>query len=412
METKRKKLVINAAMCDLRGATEEKLGLYESVTVNAATVLVDARAQALLAAYPVRLNVADMLEVPDGEDVDVTMQNGAFTISAASAPAGAKRTVLIVNGTLTVEPDAGEALQPYLSIRVNGTVLCPETLAGALAGRLSVNGSMTVYPEGAVLLRRTFVVDGTFPMRAKAALYFAERRVVLLDPEAEPAALVEKGVRFKTREALLAKGLAAAAAPLFDDATELTVLPDGCAFVPDDATLNEALLRRYGPRLYVNGDLTLTEDSGPLLGRLEYLRVNGNVRLPAALVDAFGGIRAEYATLRVLRGRQLTDKPMLRIDRALLERNPDGLQVSDCAIVKLAADIPPELIEERLTFADCGVVRCTEEQEGAVSLVSEDVGIIGQDGDEGPGFGSVGELIRGSLGIGDVKCVNAANYRF
>ena len=104
---------------------------------------------------------------------------------------------------------------------------------------------------------------------------------------------------------------------------------------------------------------------------------------------------------------------MLRIDRALVERNPEGLQVSDCAIVRLAEDIPPELIEERLTFADCGMIHCTDEQEGAVAIVAEDVGMIGKDAEVAvPGVGSVGDMMKGMLGIGDTKCINAANYRF
>lgn len=413
MEMKRKRLVINAAMCDMRSATEEKLNQYESVMVNAATVVVSPQVQELLARHPVQLNAANVIELPDGEDVRVATQNGTYTIGASSA-APQEKTVMTVNGSLVIEPGAERALGGYLRIVVNGSVRCPEGLAGAVSGKLSVNGSMETYPDGAVLLKRTFIMDDTFVLRAKEALYYAARRVVMLNPAIDPAALLAKGVRFRTREALLARSLAAAAAPLFDDTTELRILPDGCAFINDDATLNGPLLRRHGGKLYINGDLTLDADCAPLLPRIEYLHVNGDVRLPAALVEAFCAIDAEYDELRVMRGRQLCDKPMLRIDRALLERNPEGLQVIDCGIVRLTADIPAELIEERLFFTDCGVVRCTEEQESAVAMVSEDVGIIGQGGenDGENAIDSIGDLIKGSLGLGDTKSINVANYKF
>lgn len=408
----KKKLMINTAVCDLRGATAEKLDQYEAVTVNAATIVTSPAAQALLAGYPVQLNAAEIVELPDGEEVRVTQQNGKFTIGASSA-APKEKTMLTVNGTLTIEPGAEQALAGYLRIVVNGTVCCPESLAGALAGILSVNGTMTAYPDGAVLLKRTFVMDDTFALRAKNALYFAERRVVMLDPAIDPQALLDRGVRFKTKDALIAKGLADAAVPLFDDTVNLRILPDGCAFVNDDATLGEPLLRRYGTKLYINGDLTIEKNGEPLLARIEYLVVDGDVKLPAALEQAFYAINAEYDGVRVLRGRQLCDKPMLRIDRALLERNPEGLQIIDCTIVRLAEDIPPELIEERLTFNDCGMIRCTDEQEGAVALVAEDVGMIGKDAEADLlGAGSVGDMIKGAFGIGDTKCVNAASYRF
>ena len=179
--------------------------------------------------------------------------------------------MLTVNGTLTIEPGAEQALAGYLRIVVNGKVCCPESLVGALAGILSVNGTMTAYPDGAVLLKHTFVMDDTFALRAKNALYFAERRVVMLDPAIDPQALLDRGVRFKTKDALIAKGLAAAAVPLFDDTVNLRILPDGCAFVNDDATLGEPLLRRYGTKLYINGDLTIEKNGEPLEAVLRHI---------------------------------------------------------------------------------------------------------------------------------------------
>lgn len=412
-ETGKKKLVINAAVCDMRGATEEKLANYGSVTVNAATVITSPATQGLLARHEVALTAADSIEVPDGEDVQAAMQNGSFTIGASSV-SPAQRTILIVNGRLVVEPGAEKSLEGYVKIVVNGAVLCPESVAGALSSRLSVNGSMTTYPDDAVLLKRTFVVDGTFLLRAKPALYYAERCVVMLDPAIDARALSEKGVRFKTQTALIGERLAEAAVPMFSDTTDIRILPDGCAFVDGGATLGDALLKRCGMKLYVNGDLTVDHDASKALEKLEYLVVSGEVRLPKALLDAFSAVRAEYKSIKVVRGRQICDKTTVRIDRALLERNPDGIDVSDCAIVKLTPDIPPELIEERLTFSDCAQIKCTEEQESAVAMVATDVAQIGGVEEEGdiPGVGSIGNLIKGTLGLGDTKVINSVSYRF
>lgn len=70
------------------------------------------------------------------------------------------------------------------------------------------------------------------------------------------------------------------------------VVPDGAAVVRDDLELTDAALRRYGPKLYVLGDLTLTEASRAALGGLEYLHVAGDVTLPAALVENFTALDA------------------------------------------------------------------------------------------------------------------------
>ena len=62
------------------------------------------------------------------------------------------------------------------------------------------------------------------------------------------------------------------------------MVPEGCAFVNDDLKLDGAALRKYGPKLYINGDLTLDANSKDVLGQVEFLRVSGSVKLPARCV--------------------------------------------------------------------------------------------------------------------------------
>ena len=58
-----------------------------------------------------------------------------------------------------------------------------------------------------------------------------------------------------------------------------------------------------------------------------------------------------------------------------------------------------QLILERLSISDCAMVKCTREQEDAVTAVSQDVAQIG--GEEEGGFG---------LPDDDAKAINAAEY--
>lgn len=404
MERQTRRLKVNAALCDMRGATEEKLCQYERIEVNAAILVTTPTVQALVARHAACINAANILELPEGDDVRLITRNGRMTIGPGNPPPPG-RLALVVNGMLTLEPGAEAALADCISILVNGSVRCPASVAAALQGRLSVNGSMVTYPDGAILLGSTFVLDDTFVLRARAALYYAERRIVLLDPAVDPAALRDKGVRFRTRTALLARSLAAEAAPLFDDTTELVILPDGCAFVNDDAALDRALLRRYGGKLYINGDLKVGADAAPLLEQVEFLRVNGDVWVASAAEEAFWDVDARYDALRRLPGRWLRDQAQVRVDAGLLERNPDGVQVSDCAVVEIAADVLPETIEQRLSLIDCGVVACTEAQEAAVAAVSEDVGRIGP-------RGAQKDLCDTDSADEDTNAIAAASYCF
>ena len=85
----------------------------------------------------------------------------------------------------------------------------------------------------------------------------------------------------------------------------------------------------------------------------------------------------------------------------MLEQQAEGVEISDCGIVKLAADIPPELIEARLHIESCGVVECSEEQEDAAGMVSKDVGKIGGKGMDLFGIGAA---------MSGTKVINAAEY--
>ena len=401
-----KALVINCALCDATRAKAEALEGYDQVEINAATILVSEESAHVLRGDNVSLNAASVLTVPSG--CRPVTHNGSYTISGENVPE--TPTALVVNGALTIQTGAGEALKGYAAILVNGSVTCPESLSGLL-DRVQVNGSTTLYPDGAVLLKRTFVVDKVFVLRARRADYFVQRRVVLTDCALDVAVLAEKGVKFLTRQAIVAEPLLEAAIPLFGDEVEITVVPEGCAFVNDDLKLNGAALRKYGDKLYINGDLTLDAASADVLGQVKFLRVNGDVRLPAVLVDAFQDIDAKYDELKVCKGVLISDRIHAKIGRDALEQG-DGVSVSDCATVTLAEDITPQMIRKKLEIRDCAQVCCTPEQRDAVEQVSQDVAAI-QDGageDETQAGSSLGGLLK-DVFSGKKKVVNAATYQ-
>lgn len=401
----KKTLVVNCATCNATQVKEETLQAYDQVVVNAACVLMSEASAALIHRYNVTLNAASTFTVPAG--TRFVTQNGSFTISGAQPPA--QPTTLMVNGSLTIEPGSQAAMEGYVAIHVNGSVRYPESMAGH-AARVRVNGSTVCYPDDAILLKNTCIVDKVFLLRAKAgAKYFVPRRVVLTDCALDIAALAAKGVTFLTKQAIIAEPLLEAALPLFGDEVVITPVPEGCAFVDDDLTLDAKSMKKYGSKLYINGDLTLDAGCADALSALEFLHVTGTVTLPAGLVDAFGAVHAAYDALEVVKDNYIRDRPMAKIGRFLLEQG-DGLSVRDCACVTLAEDIPPQLIWDRLDIRDCACVKCSPQQRDAVEAVCEDVASI-QDGCDGDDNGSsLGSLLKDVLS-GKKKVVNAAEYQ-
>ena len=398
-----KKMIINCASCDTRQVSEQTLEKYESIVVNAGVVLTNARSRVLLDAYPVTLNCSNVLDMTD--DVEVSTVNGSMEIR--SSDLFPKKRYLVINGSLTIGPGTEQVLENVVGMSVNGSVLYPRSLSGKLT--MSVNGSTVTYPDEAIVLKRTAVIDRTFALRAREGLYWSSGRMIFTDEKLDPQTLAAKGARFSSRMAILAEGKAEALVPLIDESTELVIVPDGTAVIRDDAVLDEVLVRKHGGRLYILGKLEVGQEAAAALEQVEYLNVRGDVRVCSALRDRLmekaediGGV------VKVAKGRYIADKLGFQVTRRMLEQEPEGVAISDCLNVKLDADIDEALILDRLTISDCLNVKCTPEQEGPVGMICTDVLNVGS-GEDSTGLGGMLKEALGGGALGN-KVVNAGDY--
>ena len=368
-----KNLNVQAAVLDLRHLSEETLASYQKVTMQAALALTGPETEKLLAKYGVELQAA--VTLPCAEDATVSMANGKATLTAARKPEG--KTILVANGKLDIAADAGDTLRAYEKIVANGKVLCPESLVGLATEKIMVNGKLSAYPDDAVVLKGSVKLDKLFLLRAQNRLYWTEKRFVAVDPKLDAEALAAKGARFAAPKAILAERFVETLVPLFNDDVELAILPEGAALVDDDLTLNAKALRRYGPKLYVTGDVTVAPDAAEALAQMEYLHIDGDATLPAALEEAFYAIpEAEYGEVRVLRGKLINGGVNVKVDARTLGLDPEGVSCIDCAIVTLDEELTPEAILAKLRLDSCAVVRCTAAQEAAVNAVAKDVAAV------------------------------------
>ena len=403
-----KKLIINCSTCDARNAREETYAHYESIVINCATVLTNDTGKAVLNKLPFSLNCANVQEVPEGTQLRTA--NGSTEIKSGDT-VSQEPYFLVVNGSVTIGSHTEKQLEACVGMCVNGSLTCPESIYPQLKN-VKVNGSTTCYPDGAILLKRNAVIDKLFTLRAKNALYWASRRIIFTDLTLDAQALAARGATFSAQEVIVAQSLLESLIDRIDEKAEIVVVPDGTAVVLDDLTLDGAALGRYGKQLYVVGDVTVPEDGG-VLDEISYLNVRGDARVPEAyrelllslLTDIAGEVR-----LAKPNGSRISDKPLVKITRWMLEQQPKGLEVCDCAVVKIAEDIPKELIARSLHIRDCADVTCTPEQEDAVTMICEDVGNIGsKPTPEGVG-GLLGGVLKGIQGVLDTKVVNAADY--
>jgi len=369
----KKNLNVTAAVLDLRNVSEDTLASYEHIKIQAALMLTTPRVEALLAKYPVEMNVA--VSQSCGEDTVISVVNGKTDLTAARKPE--KDTILMVNGKLTIAADAADTLRSYNKIIINGKAVCPESLTAVVNEKAMVNGKLSIYPDEAVVLNGTVKLDKSFLIRAQNRLYWTEKQFVAVDAKLDVDALAAKGAHFAAPKAVIAEQLAEKLVPLFAEDTELVILPEGAVLVDDDLKLTPSAIRRYGSKLCVTGDVNIPAESAEALEKIEYLHANGDVTVAAAAEDAFYAIPdTDYKELRVLKGKLVNDKPMVRITSAMLNLDADGVSCTDCALVTLDKALTAEEIVEKLRISDCACIRCTMAQEAAVSAVSTDVAQI------------------------------------
>lgn len=381
MENK-KTLKINCSVCDVRNAAEDLFDTYEKIQINAASIITSQASQALLRRFAAKINCANTITL-DG-NVRFSTINGPMSITAGQT-VPEEKLFLVANGPVDIDAGCEEVLKSYAGMSINGPVTCPESIAGLLGG-FQINGPIRAYPDGAIRLKNRTVLDRVFHLRAKQdALYYAASKIAALAPDIDFGKLAEKNVRFVTRRLLVAESLAEAAVPLFDEKTDIVILPDGCAYVDDDAELNGALLKRYGGKLYVDGRLSVTPDSASVLDQVSYLQVNGSLRVCRSLKDRVLEMDLTYDKLRVVGGLLICDRPALELTTALLSDAKDGVSIVDCANVTIAADVTPELLKEQLVSITDSIVFCaSKEQMSVIQALAVDsaVSVLLPDGAE------------------------------
>ncbi len=405
----KKEFYLNCDVCDARKINEESLSGYEQIVINTDVLLVDERSRSVLNKLPMVCNMDGMLDV-EGE-VSVVSANGNYEISGDTV--FSEQTVICVNGKLSVRPGTEKVMENILKICVNGSARYPESMAPFM-GRLAVNGEARCIPDGCIELKPVFVVDKYFPFRAKQdGKYYVSQKVVLTDTDVDVKTLTDKNVHFVTERFMIREELIPQAISMFEENVEMDVVPAGFAYIEEGAELNEALLQKHGRRLYIDGDLMLTVGSDNCFDKVEGLRVNGNVCLLKRQAEALARVDADYRQLIFVKGRNVSNRSYVVVDKAMLETSPDGLEIGNCAALKVNQDVSPELILENLSVRNCAKVFCSPEQKSVLQLVCENVAKIidtaktdSEDGDE-----EADEDILGMLEEDEnIKTVNADTY--
>lgn len=401
----KKKLIINCDVCDTRNMKEEDYTQYESILLNSDILIVSPESKSILNRLPMVNNTDNTIELPKDVKLNTKTVNGSFEITGTTAIS--ENTQLIVNGSLIIHPGTEEVLKKLLRIIINGSVRYPQSLDSYL-DKMTVNGAASAYPDDCIVLKRSFELDKYFPIRAKeGSKYYAESKVILTDKSVDVNKLVAKNIQFVTKQFIVTEALLEESLALFDEQVDLLVIPEDMAFINGDIKLDEAAFNKYGSCMYVYGALQITDESIPVLEKIEKLIVKGRVSLTNKHLAAFHAVNAEYDELVIQKGRCFTNNIKLAIDNSIIEHSPEGIQIRNVVNVKLAKDVTVESILDKLLIENCVHVTCTEEQVSAVQAVSTNVTHIGPGSEENNPVGNVMDMLKNAA---NTKVVNADDY--
>ena len=369
----KKKLTINADVCDTRTASKEVLNQYGSINITADCLIMSEASKIILAEYPVSVNADEIVMMEDAaETIDVVCENGNCVLSGDTS--FRNKVLLIVNGNLRIEKDADKALANIVKVIVNGNAEYPSTLQNLPP--MQVNGNQKAYPGDAVKLKSTFLLDKTFLLRCRNQKYYAESKVIIADETLDIESLLQKGVQFITNRGILAEKLFEKAALLFDEDVELDLIPEGYCYSTEKNLTNELLSESDG-KIYIDGDFILESKDEEKLQDI-FLIVRGRLYADEMLAEKLSANRIKYKKLKTVKkdAIMIADRATFTLTKDMLQDNPKGIVAINCSMVTLDSEIPIQELKEKVQMINCSCVMCSKEQKGTVEILAEDCGYI------------------------------------
>ena len=398
--------VLNCDICDTRKMREEDYNHYKKMIINADIVIVSTASKSIINRLPVTINQDFTIEIADAVEAELKVISGSYEITDSMAVW--EHTLLIVNGDLNIHSGTKEILEKYEKIHVNGSVRCAESVSGYLT-KLSSSNSVAIYPDDCMILNDTFIIDKYFPLRAKeGSKYYVKDKVIIQDKSIDLQKLAEKNIQFVTDQLIIPEEMVESCIELFDEKVEFVIIPAGMTLHYGDAVLSEDLLKKEGDSIYVYGNLTVPKDVrlDILDEMISKLIVTETVVLMRNQEVSFKKLNVDYQRLEFKwEGRTIENKPSIHVDKILLENSPNKVLVRNTATIKIAEDVMPELILNRLMIKNCARVLCNENQKSAVAAIAQNVAQIGESGGEEQ-KGMMSELKE----LLSAKVINADSY--
>ena len=371
-EQRQGKVIHNVGMLDLRSVSEETVAQIRRIG-NVGVLLHSPETAGLV----VRLNIGNIgstIEAPH----DARLLNGQQVLGAEAFQGEGEPLRLLINGQAIIRPEVTveEIARGLGDLWLNGQLLCPEHLAGAVQAKLrQSNGKFQIYKKYPKLIVGNLTLDEAFlrSLEDGASMVVVGNLEV---PEVLPNDLLEQQIgqlqvigrlvcREENKQALLSRQ---------EDlsAVKMTVIPAGYVPVEKPLFLDADMLEALpGRKLYCTQAVQLAPEvtAEALAAALDSLVVRGLLLCPAALKKAVARLCNLLETQTVFYEGTLwlvEDEETLRASRFdYAEKGKTTLVVTGELTVE--AEVSPQVLAERLLKVhNFGEISCTSEQMGAL----------------------------------------------
>jgi|GEM_PF-2033064 len=361
-------LTVNTTIFDMISTTPEIVNAYDEIKVNCTICLTTSRTRELLARTKFGVNTTQMVDVGADENIKVMTFNGVEVLNTrVTAPK--EPTIVVANGALIIEDCDKKTFDQYKGIYVNGFVLYPRSLD---TSNFVINGAMIPYPDGAILLFQGLKLTNAFlksasqgstfcvlgipsnmgsignDLMGKSQIVLKECGIMAVEP-LDLELLKNKNVRFDTCWVTVSEENAEQLLPHVEGYVGMTIIPSGFKIM-QGGMLDNLAIRRFGSRIYVDGDLQIHAGEADALTAVDQLQVSGSVIVADRLADVFFAKCSQYGDLTVYKGEWIEHVGSeILLDRERLEGLEEGATLRfEESNVEIAMDIPVELLLKKV----------------------------------------------------------------
>lgn len=333
----------NVAMVDLTKASDEKLLAIKRIENCAMVVMREDRD---ISGIEFR-NTACVMRVPG--DAVFKVMNGSSVISSGDTGAN---IYLLANGSLTIDPDVTPEMiaARYVGMMINGSLYCSRSINAALDSLgAHVNGSVSTYPDGAILRSGRFVLDMDTAQTSAPGIYAVDE-LLALDAGAVSAAK-ERGMTFFTESVICAAALKnSVMALMFECAPEMTIVPEGFEFMERVGKVDRLRARKLRGSVFACGDVELDFTVKPAdLSALRALHATGNLIMTEAQFDELADVDFDCAELRLREASDMTINDDYRLNAAALESLEGKRSLTVNGDFTLEDDVTPQLLRDKFS---------------------------------------------------------------